>query len=73
MLEGSLHHLGNRVRVTAELVDARNGFRVWTETDECESRSAFALQDEIARSIADALKIKFAVRFSAQEQPVNGV
>ena len=73
VLEGSLQRQGNRVRVTAELVDARNGFRVWTETYERELDSAFALQDEIARSIADALKIKFAVRLSAHEQPGNGV
>ena len=59
--------------MTAELVDARNGFRVWTETYERELDSAFALQDEIARSIADALKIKFAVRLSAHEQPGKGV
>jgi TolB-like protein/tRNA A-37 threonylcarbamoyl transferase component Bud32 len=73
VLEGSLQRQGNRVRVTAELVDARNGFRVWTETYERELDSAFALQDKIARSIADALKIKFAVRLSAHEQPGNGV
>ena len=73
VLEGSLQRQGNRVRVTAELIDARNGFRVWTETYDRELDSAFALQDEIARSIADALKIKFAVRLSAHEQPGNGV
>src|SRR5437762_7252241 len=73
VLEGSLKRQGNHVRVTAELVDARNGFRVWTETYERELDSAFALQDEIARSIADALKIKFAVRLSAHEEPGNGV
>src|SRR4029077_6020217 len=73
VLEGSLQRQGNRVRVTAELVDARNGFRVWTETYECELDSAFALQDQIARSISDALKIKFAVRLSAHEQSGNGI
>jgi len=73
VLEGSLQRQGNRVRVTAELVDARNGFRVWTETYDREFDGAFALQDEIARSIADALKIKFAVRLPAHEQPGNGV
>jgi serine/threonine protein kinase len=69
VLEGSLQRHGNRVRVTAELIDARNGFRVWTETYDREFDGAFALQDQIARSIADALKIRFAVRASAQEQP----
>ncbi|HEU5246491.1 MAG TPA: serine/threonine-protein kinase, partial [Candidatus Udaeobacter sp.] len=73
VLEGSLRRQGNRVRVTAELVDARNGFRVWTETYDRELNGAFALQDEIARSIADALKIKFAVGLSAHEQPGNSV
>src|SRR6266496_179198 len=73
VLEGSLQRQGKHVRVTAELIDARNGFRVWTETYDRELDGAFALQDEIARSIADALKIKFAVRLSAHEQPGNGV
>src|SRR5205823_2972747 len=73
VLEGSLQRQGNRVRVRAELIDARNGFRVWTETFDRKLDGAFALQDEISRSIVDALKIKFAVRLSAQEQPSSGV
>jgi len=73
VLEGSLQRQGNRVRVTAELIDARNGFRVWTETYDRELEGAFALQDEIARSIVDALKIKLGVRVSAHEQPGNNV
>src|SRR6266581_4089734 len=73
VLEGSLQRQGNRVRVTAELIDARNGFRVWTETYDRELDGAFALQDEIARSIVDTLKIKFGVRVSAHEQPSSGV
>jgi len=73
VLEGSLQRQGNRVRVTAELTDARNGFRVWTETYDRELDGGFALQDEIARSIVDALKIKFAVGVSAHEQPGSGV
>src|SRR5881394_2448902 len=73
VLEGSLQRQGNRVRVRAELIDARNGFRVWTETYDHKLDGAFALQDEISRSIVDALKIKFAVRLSAQEQPSSGV
>jgi serine/threonine protein kinase len=72
VLEGSLQRQGNRVRVTAELIDARNGFRVWTETYDRELDGAFALQDQIARSIVDALKIKLAVGLSAHEQPGNG-
>src|SRR4029077_6851925 len=73
VLEGSLQRQGNRVRVTAELIEARNGFRVWTETYDRELGGAFALQDEIARSIVEALKIKLAVQFAAHEQPGNPV
>jgi TolB-like protein/protocatechuate 3,4-dioxygenase beta subunit len=73
VLEGSLQRQGNRVRVTAELIDARNGFRVWTETYDRELDSAFALQDEIARSIVDTLKTRFGVQVSAHEQSDSGV
>src|SRR6476646_5621165 len=73
VLEGSLQRHGNRVRVRAELINTRNGFRVWTETYDRELDGAFALQDQIARSIADALKIKFAVGLAAHEHPGNGV
>ena len=72
VLEGSLQRQGNRVRVTAELIDARNGFRVWTETYDRELDGAFTIQNEIARSIVDRLKIKLAVQPS-HEQPVNPV
>ncbi len=73
VLEGSLRREANRVRVTAELIDTRSGFRLWTETYDHEMEGVFALQDEIARSIVDALKIKLAVRVSAHEQPGDGV
>src|SRR5215813_11832841 len=55
VLEGSLRREGNRVRVTADLIDARNGFHVWTETYDRDLGSVFALQDEITRAIVDAL------------------
>src|SRR5262249_50536947 len=71
VLEGSLRREANRVRVTAELIDTRSGFRLWTETYDREMEGVFAVQDEIARSIADALTIKLAVRLSAQKQPGN--
>ncbi|PYL21545.1 MAG: hypothetical protein DMF44_13070 [Verrucomicrobia bacterium] len=73
VLEGSLQRQANRVRVTAELIDARNGFRVWAETYDRELDGALALQDEIAESIVDALKIKLAVGLPTQEQPGHGV
>jgi serine/threonine-protein kinase len=68
ILEGSLRREGNRVRVTAELINARSGFHLWTETYDRELAGVFALQDEITRAIVDALKIKLAVSLPPHEQ-----
>jgi len=69
VLEGSLRREGNRVRITTELIDARNGFRIWSETYERELHGMFALQDEITRAIVAALKIKLALSLPSREQP----
>ena len=61
VLEGSVRRDGNLVRVTAELIDARAGFTIWSETYEREMRGIFALQDEITRAIVDNLKLKLAI------------
>jgi TolB-like protein len=61
VVEGTVRREGNRVRVTAELIDAREGFTIWSETYEREMHGIFALQDEITHSIVDALKLKLAI------------
>src|SRR5213596_3685473 len=61
VLEGSLRREGNRIRITAQLVNARDGFHLWSDTYERELQGVFAVQDDITRSIVDALKIKLAV------------
>src|SRR5438477_1195925 len=68
VLEGSLRREGNRVRITAELINARSGFHLWSEIYDRELKDVFALQDEITRSIVDALKIKLAVSLPVAEQ-----
>jgi serine/threonine-protein kinase len=68
VLEGSLRREGNRVRITTQLINARNGFRLWSETYERELQGVFALQDEITRAIVDALKIKLAISLPGHEQ-----
>ena len=60
VLEGSVRRDGNRVRITAELIDAGDGFTIWSETYEREMHGIFALQDEITHSIVDTLKLKLA-------------
>src|SRR5438094_1789202 len=66
VLEGSLRREGNRIRITAQLINARDGFHVWSDTFERELQGVFAVQDEITRSIVDALKVKLAVAPSAR-------
>jgi serine/threonine protein kinase/cytochrome c-type biogenesis protein CcmH/NrfG len=68
VLEGSLRREGNHVRVTAELINTGSGFHIWTESYDRELPGVFALQDEITRSIVEALKIKLAVALPAQQQ-----
>jgi serine/threonine-protein kinase len=55
VLDGSVRRAGPRVRVAAELVDAATGFQVWSDRFDRNVSDVFAIQDEIARAIADAL------------------
>lgn len=70
VLEGSVRREQNRVRVTAELIDARNGFTIWSDIFEREMQSIFALQDEITRAIVETLKLKLAI---APPQPARSL
>jgi serine/threonine-protein kinase len=69
VLEGSLRREGNRVRITAELINVHSGFHLWSETYDRELDDIFALQDEITRAIVEALKIKLAISLPSREQP----
>jgi len=55
ILEGSVRKSGNRIRVTAQLVKASDGFHLFSDTYESELSDVFAVQDEIAQSISSAL------------------
>jgi serine/threonine protein kinase/Tfp pilus assembly protein PilF len=57
LLEGSVRKADDRLRVTAELVDGSSGFALWSETFDRKLADVFSIQEEIARSIADALKV----------------
>lgn len=58
VLEGSVREEGGRVRIAAQLVNASNGFEVWSNTYDRDMKDILALQDEIARSITHALAEK---------------
>ena len=58
ILEGSIRRAGNRLRITTQLVETGTGHTVWAERFDREMKDVFEVQDEIARSISSALRIK---------------
>jgi TolB-like protein/Tfp pilus assembly protein PilF len=68
ILEGSVRKAGDRLRITAQLIDAEDGYHLWSETYHRELEDIFAIQDKIARAVADALRIELEV---SPEQPLN--
>ena len=58
MLEGSVRKAGNRVRITAQLIDGAAGDHVWADRYDRDLDDIFAIQDEISKAIVEALKIK---------------
>jgi len=61
ILEGSVRKSGNKLRITAQLIKADDGFQLWSETYDRELDDVFAVHDEIAGAISDALKVKLAL------------
>lgn len=57
VLEGSVRTAGERVRITAQLIDATNGYHLWSQTFDRTLEDVFAVQDEISRHVAEALKV----------------
>src|SRR3546814_1422048 len=57
VLEGSVRRAGEHVRITAQLIDAATDSHLWSETYDREMKDVFAIQDDIARSIVDALQV----------------
>ena len=62
VLEGSVREDGQRVRITAQLIDTRSGYHVWSQTYDRSLRDVFAVQDEISRAIVNALRVKLTDR-----------
>ena len=65
ILEGSIRKEGDRLRITAELIKANDGFQLWSESYDREIKNIFATQDDIAHSVTAALKVKL-ITSSAQ-------
>jgi len=62
LLEGSVRRAGDRVRISAQLVNASDGYQLWYERWDRELRDTLAIEDEIARHIAEALELELTGR-----------
>ncbi len=60
VLEGSVQKSGDEVRITAQLIDTRNGYHLWSEKYDRKLTNIFAVEDEISKAIADKLKVQMA-------------
>jgi TolB-like protein len=70
ILEGSVRKDRDRLRITAQLIDASNGAHLWSRTYERELDDVFAIQDDISRAVAEALRVTLGV--AAQRPRVAG-
>ena len=73
VLEGSVQRAANRVRVTAQLIDARNDAHLWADHYDRALDDVFAIQSEIAKTIADQLRVKIspAEKAAVEERPTT--
>ena len=62
IVEGSVRKAGNRLRITAQLINVTDGYHLWSERYDRELEDVFAIQDEIAKNIVQALEIKLSKR-----------
>ena len=62
LIEGSVRKAGNRVRISAELVQADNGIRVWSDNYERDLTDVFAIQEDIAQAIAVSLRMPLGLK-----------
>ena len=65
VLEGSVRKAGGQLRITAQLIDASNGFHLWSDTYDRELANIFAVQDEISAAIVNALKEHLGLQVAA--------
>jgi serine/threonine-protein kinase len=75
LVEGSVQRVSNRVRVNAQLIDARNDAHLWAQTYDRDLADVFAIQSEIAKAIADQLQAKLSPteKSAIEERPTTDI
>jgi TolB-like protein/Flp pilus assembly protein TadD len=71
VLEGSVRKSGDRLRITAQLVKTADGYHLWSQQYDRRLEDIFAIQEEIADSIANALSVTLKRKSASEQQPVD--
>lgn len=71
VLEGSVRKQEDRIRITAQLIDAKTGFHLWSQTYDRKLQDIFAIQDEIAKAIGNELEVKLVRPADASKTSVG--
>jgi serine/threonine-protein kinase len=69
VVEGSVRRSGDRLRVSAQLVSVADGYQLWSEAYERGASDVFQIQDDVARSVANALRVELKVGLEPRAQP----
>ena len=68
-IEGTVRRAGNKLRILVQLIGVKDGFQLWSKRFDAELEDVFAVQDEIAHAVAEALKVKLVEETSEQREP----
>ena len=68
-----MRKVGNRIRITAQLINVADGYHLWSETYDRQLEDVFAIQDEISRAIVDALKLRLGGDASTLVAPTKNI
>jgi TolB-like protein len=71
VLEGSVRRSGDRLRITAQLINVEDGFHIWSDTYDRQMADVFTIQDEVAAAITTALKLTLAPQSHSAEATTN--
>jgi len=73
VLEGSVRKAGDKLRITAQLVNVADGFHVWSETYDRDMTNIFAVQSDIAERVAEALKVQLLGAVTREKKPTENI
>jgi len=73
VLEGSVRKIGNRVRITVQLISVGDGYQMWSERFDRELTDVFAIQDEIAQAVVATLRVRLAEHPTPDASPTTSL